>query len=278
MELVEGQTAVVTGAASGMGRAFAERFGALGMNVVLADVEEPRLVEVAGQMRESGANVLPVVTDVASGESIDALAAKAFDTFGSVHVLVNNAGVGGGGPIAELTTNDWEWVLGVNLWGVIHGNRAFLPTMLASGEPGHIVSTASMAGMMAAPMMGPYNATKFAVVAIMETLRAELELTGANVSCSVLCPGFVNTDIMDSARNRPAALAGRPDATAGADPEQRAAFKAMLEGGRQPAEVALMVERGIRENRLHIFTDESMGALFEARAQRILEEFKRVDL
>jgi NAD(P)-dependent dehydrogenase (short-subunit alcohol dehydrogenase family) len=273
MELTEGQTAVVTGAASGMGRAFAERFGALGMNVVLADVEEPRLVEVAGQMRESGASVLPVVADVASGESVDALAAKAFDTFGAVHVLCNNAGVGGGGPIAELTTNDWEWVLGVNLWGVIHGLRAFLPTMLAGGEPGHIVNTASMAGMIAGPMMGPYNATKFAVVAISETLRAELDMTSARVGVSVLCPGFVNTDIMDSARNRPASLAGRDTP---ADPEQRAAFKSMLESGRQPAEVAEMVERGIRENKLYIFTDESMGAFFEARAQRIIEAFKTV--
>ena len=274
MELTEGQTAVVTGAASGMGRAFAERFGALGLNVVLADVEKPRLFEVAGQLRESGVKVLPVVTDVADGAAFDALATKTFDELGAVHVLCLNAGVGGGGPIAELTTNDWQWVIGVNLWGVIHGLRAFLPTMLASGEPGHIVSTASMAGMFAGPMMGPYNATKFAVVAIMETLRAEMEMTDAPVSCSVLCPGFVNTDIMDSARNRPAALAGRD--TPG-DPEQRAAFKSMLEGGRQPAEVALMVERGIRENRLHIFTDEAMGALFEQRAQRILAEFSRVE-
>jgi NAD(P)-dependent dehydrogenase (short-subunit alcohol dehydrogenase family) len=217
--------------------------------------------------------VLPVVTDVSSAEAIDALAAKAFDTFGAVHVLCNNAGVGGGGPIAELTVNDWEWVLGVNLWGVIHGHRAFLPTMLASGEPGHIVNTASMAGMIAGPMMGPYNAAKFAVVAITETLRAELEASGANVSCSVLCPGFVNTDIMDSARNRPSELGGRDTI---ADPSQRAAFKAMLEAGRQPAEVAEMVERGIREDKLHIFTDEAMGMLFEARAERILEGFKHV--
>ena len=188
MELEAGQTAVVTGAASGMGRAFAERFGKLGMNVVLADVEEPRLIEVAATMREDGSTVLPVVADVAAEAAMDDLAAKAFDEFGKVNVVCLNAGVGGGGPIAELGTKDWEWVLGVNLWGVIHGLRAFLPTMLQSGEPGHIVSTASMAGMMAGPMMGPYNATKFAVVAIMETLRAELEMTGANVSCSVLCP------------------------------------------------------------------------------------------
>jgi NAD(P)-dependent dehydrogenase (short-subunit alcohol dehydrogenase family) len=274
MELTEGQTAVVTGAASGMGRAFAERFGALGLNVVLADVEEPRLVEVAGQMRESGIKVLPVVTDVADGAAMDALAAKAFDEFGAVNVLCLNAGVGGGGPIAELTTNDWEWVLGVNLWGVIHGLRAFLPTMIASGEPGHIVNTASMAGMLAGPMMGPYNATKFAVVAISETLKAEMEMTGAKIGVSVLCPGFVNTDIMDSGRNRPASLAGRELPV---DEERRAGFKAMLENGRQPAEVAAMVERGIRENRLHIFTDEAMGALFEARAQSIMESFRAVD-
>jgi NAD(P)-dependent dehydrogenase (short-subunit alcohol dehydrogenase family) len=271
MELGEGQTAVVTGAASGMGRAFAERFGALGMNVVLADVEEPRLAEVAGNMRESGANVLPVVTDVADGTSIDALAAKAFDTFGAVHVLCNNAGVGGGGPIHELTTNDWQWVLGVNLWGVIHGIRAFLPTMLSSGEEGHIVNTASMAGMIAGPMMGPYNATKFAVVAISETLHAELQMTGGGkVGVSVLCPGFVNTDITTSGRNRPASLPGREVIPA---PEAASAFKTLLESGKQPAEVALMVERAIRNRELHIFTDRQFLPPFEDRAQRIISSF-----
>ena len=270
METFEGRTAVVTGAASGMGRAFAERFGALGMNVVLADVEEPRLNEVAGNMRESGSNVLPVVTDVGSGDSVDALAAKAFDTFGAVHVLCNNAGVGGGGPIAELTTKDWKWVLDVNLWGVIHGIRAFLPTMLSSGEEGHIVNTASMAGMMSGPMMGPYNATKFAVVAISETLHAEMTMEGGRIGVSVLCPGFVNTDIMDSARNRPAELAGRQAAP---DPEQRAAFKSLLESGKQPDEVALMVEAAIRAKQLHIFTDRQFLPAFEERVQRIVASF-----
>jgi NAD(P)-dependent dehydrogenase (short-subunit alcohol dehydrogenase family) len=271
MDLGEGQTAVVTGAASGMGRAFAERFGALGMNVVLADVEEPRLVEVAGHMRESGARVLPVVTDVADGASIDALAAKAYDTFGGVHVLCNNAGVGGGGPMHELTANDWQWVLGVNLWGVIHGIRAFLPTMLESGEDAHIVNTASMAGMIAGPMMGPYNATKFAVVAISETLNAELQLSGSKVGVSVLCPGFVNTDITTSARNRPASLPGREAPVA--DPEATASFKALLEAGKQPAEVALMVERAIRNRELYIFTDRQFLPPFEGRVQTIVGSF-----
>jgi NAD(P)-dependent dehydrogenase (short-subunit alcohol dehydrogenase family) len=272
MDTFEGRTAVVTGAASGMGRAFAERFGALGMKVVLADVEEPRLAEVAASMRESGAEVLPVVTDVADGSSIDALAAKAFDTYGAVHVLCNNAGVGGGGPIAELTTNDWQWVLGVNLWGVIHGLRAFLPTMLESGEEGHIVNTASMAGMIAGPMMGPYNASKFAVVAISETLHAELAMSGANVGVSVLCPGFVNTDITTSARNRPASLSGREFTP---EPEQAAMFKQLLESGKQPAEVALMVEEAIRAKRLHIFTDDEFLPPFQARVQTIVDSFPK---
>lgn len=272
MDTFEGRTAVVTGAASGMGRAFAERFASLGMKVVLADVEEPRLAETAAAMRESGAEVLPVVTDVSDGSSIDALAAKAFDTYGAVHILCNNAGVGGGGPIAELTTNDWQWVLGVNLWGVIHGLRAFLPTMLESGEEGHIVNTASMAGMMAGPMMGPYNATKFAVVAISETLHAELAMSGANVGVSVLCPGFVNTDITTSARNRPAALAGREIT---AEPEQAAMFKQLLESGKQPAEVALMVEDAIRAKQLHIFTDDQFLPAFQARVQRIVDSFPK---
>lgn len=270
METFEGRTAVVTGAASGMGRAFAERFGALGMNVVLADVEEPRLVEVAGHMRESGSNVLPVVTDVASGESIDALAAKAFDAFGNVHVLCNNAGVGGGGPMSELTINDWQWVLGVNLWGVIHGIRAFLPMMLESGEEGHIVNTASMAGMISGPMMGPYNATKFAVVAVTETLQAELGMTDGKIGASVLCPGFVNTDITTSGRNRPETLKGR-DFTP--EPEQAAAFKSLLEGGKQPHEVALMVEDAIRNRRPYIFTDRQFLPLFQDRVQRIVDCF-----
>ena len=268
MDTFEGRTAVVTGAASGMGRAFAERFGALGMNVVLADVEEPRLAEVAASMRESGVEVLPVVADVAKGESVDELAAKAFDTYGGVHVLCNNAGVGGGGPIAELTTADGQWVLGVNLWGVIHGLRAFLPTMLASGEEGHIVNTASLAGMIAGPMMGPYNATKFAVVAISETLHAEL--TGTPIDVSVLCPGFVNTDIVTSDRNRPAELAGREMVV---DPDARAAFKQLLEMGKQPAEVALMVEAAIRAKQLHIFTDREFLPIFEDRVQRIIASF-----
>jgi NAD(P)-dependent dehydrogenase (short-subunit alcohol dehydrogenase family) len=170
--------------------------------------------------------------------------------------------------MAELTTNDWAWVLGVNLWGVIHGIRAFLPTMLESGEEGHIVNTASMAGMIAGPGMGPYNATKFAVVAISETLS--VELTGTKVGVSVLCPGFVNTDIMTSTRNRPAELHGRDLVV---DENARAAFKQLLESGKQPHEVALMVEDAIRNRRLHIFTDRQFLPPLEARIKTIVESF-----
>jgi NADP-dependent 3-hydroxy acid dehydrogenase YdfG len=272
METFEGRTAVVTGAASGIGRALAERFAALGMNVVLADVEEPRLAETAAHLRESGANVLPVVTDVGSGDSVDALAAKAFDTYGAVHVLCNNAGVGGGGPIAALTTNDWKWVLDVNLWGVIHGIRAFLPTMVASGEEGHIVNTGSIAGMITAPGLGAYGATKFAVVAISETLHAELTLADSRVGVSVLCPGMVNTNIDTADRNRPPHLRG---ASLEPTPAERADFKARLEAGMQPAQVALLVEDGIRNRRPYIFTGREFLPIFEARVRTIIDAFPR---
>ena len=270
METFEGRTAVVTGAASGIGRGLAERFAALGMNVVLADVEEPRLAEAAARMRESNANVLPVVTDVASGESIDALAAKAFDTFGAVHVLCNNAGVGGGGPIAELTTNDWKWVLDVNLWGVIHGIRAFLPTMVQTGEEGHIVNTASIAGMITAPGLGAYHASKFGVVAISETLHDELTLADSRIGVSVLCPGMVNTNIDSADRNRPADLRG---ASLQPTPAERADFKARLEAGMQPSQVARLVEDGIRNRKRYIFTGREFLPAFEARVRTIIDAF-----
>jgi NAD(P)-dependent dehydrogenase (short-subunit alcohol dehydrogenase family) len=272
MDTFEGRTAVVTGAASGIGRGLAERFAALGMNVVLADVEEPRLAEVAAQLRESGTSVLPVVTDVGSGESVDALAAKAFDTFGAVHVLCNNAGVGGGGPIEALTTNDWKWVLDVNLWGVIHGIRAFLPTMTQSGEEGHIVNTASIAGMITAPGLGAYHASKFAVVAISETLHHELALAGSRIGVSVLCPGMVNTNIDTADRNRPADLQG---ASLEPTPAQRADFKARLEAGMQPAEVARLVEDAIRNRQPYVFTGREFLPAIEARLRTIIDAFPR---
>jgi NAD(P)-dependent dehydrogenase (short-subunit alcohol dehydrogenase family) len=275
VERFEGRTAVVTGAASGIGRALAVRFGELGMKVVLADIEEPRLAEAVEVLWSSGVDALPVVTDVSSADSVDALAAGARAAYGNIHVLCNNAGVGGGGMIASLTLADWQWVLGVNLWGVVHGLRSFLPAMLASGEEGHVVNTASIAGLVAGPMNAPYNASKSAVVAITEGLHAELAMTGAALGASVLCPGFVNTDIADAARNRPIELARTGDAAVAVPPEVEAELRARFAAALPPSAVADVVERGIRERRLHLFTDAEFLPAVEIRFQTILGAFAR---
>ena len=203
MKDLSGKVAVVTGGASGIGRALAERFVAEGMRLVLADIEEKALAGAAEELGAAGATVVPVVTDVSKEASVMALADRAYAELGAVHVLCNNAGVATGGLSWELTEADWQWTLGVNLWGVIHGVRAFVPRMIAGGDDGHVVNTASMAGLLSAPFMGPYNASKFAVVTISEVLHHELAMTGAKVKVSVLCPGFVATQIGESDRNRP---------------------------------------------------------------------------
>ena len=262
MDHLGGRTAVVTGAASGIGRAMAERFAAAGMRVVLADVEPGPLEQVATQLRDEGGDVLAVPTDVSDGAAVDALAAAAGDR---VHVLCNNAGVGGGGPLQEITAAEWEWVLGVNLWGVIHGIRAFLPGMYAHGEPAHVVNTASMAGLVSGPMMGPYNASKYAVVAISETLRREAE--GTNVGVSVLCPGWVNTRIHESGRNRPeSAGPGRE-----IDPVRRAEMAKVLAAGLDPSAVAERVERAILHDEFWILTHPEMVPFVRGRAEEILQ-------
>ena len=196
MDTLEGKIAVVTGAASGMGLAFAQRFARAGMRIVLADVEEPRLDEAAATVGELGVDVLGVVTDVSDVTAVERLRDEALARFGAVHVVCNNAGVAGG---AERLT-DWEWVMSVNFWGVVHGVRTFLPLLTEQGE-GHIVNTASMAGLM--PGYSPYSASKWAVVGITEGLFHQLRAEGSAVGVSCLCPGWVKTAIVDSERNRP---------------------------------------------------------------------------
>src|SRR5215216_2897924 len=203
MRSFTGNVAVVTGAGSGIGQALAERFAAEGMKLVLADVEAEPLARVEREMRANGAEVLAVRTDVSQAADVEALAERTLDAFGAVHVVCNNAGVALGKTSWDLTVADWEWVLGVNLWGVIHGIRTFVPIMLQQGTEGHVVNTASLAGLLSAPFMSVYDATKFAVVTISESLSLELALQGAQVKVSVLCPGFVNTNIITSERNRP---------------------------------------------------------------------------
>ena len=195
------RVAVVTGAASGIGLAMAERFAREQMSVVMADIEAGPLQAAADLVRSQGVEVLSSVVDVSSAEAVEALAAESYARFGAVHVLCNNAGVGGGGAQATLSVAEWNWVLGVNLHGVVHGIASFLPRMVAGGEEGHIVNTASMAGHLAFGGMGPYNASKYAVVGISESLFHEL--AGSPIGMSVLCPGRVNTKIGQSGRNRP---------------------------------------------------------------------------
>ncbi len=202
MKDLQGKVAVVTGGASGIGRAVAEAAATAGMQVVLADIEEAALKEADTAMTASGAEVLSVVTDVSVGSSVDELRDKALARFGAVHLVHNNAGVAVGGPLWTVTEADWTWVLGVNLWGVVHGIRAFVPVLLEQGE-GHVVNTASLAGLTSPSMLGPYNVTKHAVVTMSETLYRDLEAVGSRVGVSVLCPGFVQTRIAESDRNRP---------------------------------------------------------------------------
>ena len=266
MQTAPGTTAVVTGAASGIGLALAQRAAADGMNVVLADVDEAGLDEAARSL--DGApddGVLTVRCDVSDPDAVEDLAARAYERFGSVELLCNNAGVGGGGNVAELSRKDWEWVLGVNLWGVIHGVTSFLPRMLDSGGPAHVVNTASMAGFFATAGMAPYAVSKFGVVALSESMRAEL--AGTPVGISVLCPGWVSTRIHESERNRPAELTverpSRPE-------ELRDMIRQVIESGLPPSAVADGVFAAVQADRFWIFTHPEMVRATTARQEEVL--------
>jgi len=267
-----GKTAVITGAASGIGRAMADRFAAAGMNIVLADVQDDALERAHRVMSDAGASVIAVRADVRTFDDLAAVEREAREAFGNVHILCNNAGVGAGGLLWETTQADWEWVLGVNLWGVIHGVRAFVPNMIAHGEEAHVVNTASMAGMVSTPFMGPYNVSKFGVVALSETLWHDLRIANAKVSVSVLCPGFVSTNIHDSGRNRPADLANPVgDSTLAGGPMQDT-MRNLIATGMPPAELAEKVFRCVEEDRFYILTHPEMKVGIEARYNAIMDE------
>jgi NAD(P)-dependent dehydrogenase (short-subunit alcohol dehydrogenase family) len=285
---LDGKVAVVTGAASGIGRALATRLASEGMAVALADVEQPALDEVAAELVRAGARVLAVRTDVSRAGDVDTLARRVVAELGAVHVVCNNAGVALSGPVWEATEEDWRWVLGVNLWGVIHGVRAFVPILLAQGGFGHVVNTASISGLVCLPDMGVYNASKHAVVALSETLHHDLVERGSSVRVSVLCPGYVDTRIMDSARNRPVAPAADADparatpvrssaaaaaATAAASSARRDTARAALRAiGRKPDEVAACVLDAIRAQRFYVLSHPEQSAGVRVRMDAILAE------
>jgi NAD(P)-dependent dehydrogenase (short-subunit alcohol dehydrogenase family) len=252
MDEFEGKVAVVTGAASGIGRALATRFGDEGMKVVMADVERPALEAAAAELGDKlgGDRVMAVPTDVRDDAAVEALAAATFERFGAAHVVCNNAGVGSGGLAWTIPADRWRWIVDVNLVGVANGIRAFVPRMIEQGE-GHVVNTASSAGILTGPGMSPYYATKHAVVALSESLHFDLRLTGTPVGVSVLCPEWVRTNIADSERNRPAEVA---ESETMSEPGAREFIQSLIDGGLDPADVAGMVFEAISVGRFWIFT------------------------
>jgi len=256
MDDLSGKVALVTGAASGIGLALARRFAQEGMKLVLADVEEAPLANAAAALRAGGASAIAVRTDVMQEVEVKRMAQAAFDAYGNVHVLCNNAGVGGGFGVDGVwnwAREDWEWVLGVNFWGVVHGIHHCVPRMLAKGEAGHVVNTASAAGFVSGVTGAPYTVSKFGVVALSEHLYKDLKAHQAKLSASVLCPGWVDTNIIDSARNRPAALAPKDASEPSAQSRERhEAVREVLKGGFRPEAIAEQVVDAIRADRFYV--------------------------
>lgn len=274
MEKFEGGTAVVTGGASGMGLAMAHRFAEAGMNIVLGDIEAEPLAMAEASIAAKGVKVMPVRTDVAKADEIEALATKSYERFGKVNILCNNAGIGGSpGNTWELSQKDWEWVIDVDLWSVINGVRSFVPRMIAGGEEAHIVNTASVAGLVSGAVGGPYTVAKFGVVALTEQLYFELGRAGHNIGASVLCPGFVNTNIFDSGRNRQAEYGASETVSTPEGEQRRAMLNAMRSQMIQPAEIAELVFEAVRTRNLYIVPtgSEALENAIQTRLENVVE-------
>jgi NAD(P)-dependent dehydrogenase (short-subunit alcohol dehydrogenase family) len=273
MKQLAGRVAVVTGGASGIGRGMAEEFAAQGMKLVIADIEDSALAPAVAALRAGGAEVIGVRCDVTSPQSVADLAERALAQYGAVHVVCNNAGVAGAanmGALWELPLADWEWVLGVNTWGVIHGMRAFMP-ILAQQPEAHVVNTASLAGTMVSG--GIYGVSKHACVAISEALYRECQLRAPHVGVSVLCPGWVNTRILESERNRPETPRPTPAATPSSEfGAARDAVAALLKAGLAPRRVGEIVTEAILANRFYIFTHPHWSYMMKARFDAILND------
>lgn len=268
MKDFEGKVAFVTGAASGIGFGIAKAFAASGMKVMMADIEEEPLERAVAAIRESNGAVEGVICDVSDVDAVRAAAAKTIETFGKVHVLVNNAGVGGGGETGSIPLEDWKWVVDVNLMGVVYGCETFVPLIKEHGEGGFIVNTASVAGQAGIAGMGPYNATKFAVVGYTESMNAELGPQGIGVAA--LCPGWVNTQIMDSRRNYPGGGADDPAFSEEAETTMGDAIK----NGMSPDTVGKWVLESMEKDALYIFTHPKWKTMIEARTERLLGAYK----
>ena len=277
MRDLKGKTAFVTGGASGFGLEFAKTFLVEGMNVALADIEQAALAKALGELGGSGERLRGFVCDVADRASLQTAADSAIAAFGRVHLVCNNAGVGGRpGGVAELPDRQWDWVLSVNLMGVVHGIAVFLPHMRGHGEGGHFLNTASMAGMLGQPHDGPYSASKAAVVGISETLFYELR--GTDIGVSVLCPGFARTGIASSERNAPADLAEDADAPLSTAAAAHAAqVREFVAKGILPSEVAARALQGIVDGDLYIFTHPDMRPMLQKRLARINAAYDKAE-
>jgi NAD(P)-dependent dehydrogenase (short-subunit alcohol dehydrogenase family) len=268
------KVAVITGAASGIGRAIAFRCASEGMKVVLSDIEQPALDQAEQELRATGATVLAVRTDVSKASEVEALAQKTLNTFGAAHLLFNNAGVGAGSTVWESSLADWQWVIGVNLWSVIYGVRAFVPIMLAQDTECYIVNTASVAGLLPYHPSAPYQVTKHAVVALTENLYYSLAERQPKLRVSVLCPGWVNTRIMDSDRNRPPELQNEP-ISGTISPDLEAIVQEMrhaAQTGMPPQQVADIVFNAIRTEQFYILTHPEFAPVVQERMENIIQQ------
>lgn len=272
MDQFKGKTAFVTGGASGIGLALCRALGQRGMNIAIADVEALTCAEATEMLRREGIPAAGTACDVSDRESLAEAAAQAFSEFGNVHILCNNAGVSRAGPIESIAPSDWDWVIGVNLKGLINGLQIFLPHIKAHGQQGHIVNTASMNGVVGTALAGPYSATKFAAVGISEVLAAELE--GSAIGVSVLCPSWVKTRMLDNGRNRPAHFGGPISLDADRNnAERNRRYAHALQDGLEPAYVAELVCDAITARRLNVFTHADRRTDVERRFEQMMGGF-----
>ena len=262
---------MITGAASGIGRAIAERCLREDVKLVLADIDQVYLAKAEAELKAEGGAVLGVRTDVSKRSDVELLARKALDAFGQVNLLFNNAGIAAGGAPWEATWNDWEWVIGVNLWGVIHGVKVFTPLMLAQNSECHIINTSSTAGLIVGSSSAPYAVTKHAVVALSESLYLALQQRNSLVKVSVLCPGMVRTNIANAERNRPDDLRNEPVAMTPEMQAGLAAFKAALEAATPPQQVVDVVFEAIKNEQFYILSHPEWTEVIQLRTDKLLK-------